>query len=123
MKPRPKVPAPLFALPPADEATLTVRQRAALLILRQHETGLTAHDLGREHHEHFGVHLDGRPDCTYCTKNGAALAQALKAKGLVQQRKAGVFVAGRASGDAPGHEDPSYDPATSPWPEGFGDAA
>jgi hypothetical protein len=123
VKPRPKVPAPLFPLPPADEATLTPRQKVALRILRQSD-GLTGYVLGRHVHDYYGTHLDGRRDCEHCSRTGVDLAKTLKSKGLVKQRSGGVYVAARASGEARGHVDPgAYDPATAPWPDGFGDAA
>lgn len=109
----------LFEPPPADESTLTVKQSVALRIIRESDGGLTGYDLGRKLHDYFGSHLDGRPDCAYCSPTGTDLAQRLKALGLVVQRAAGVYQDANAAIVDVGRCDPSV----PDWPEGFGDAA
>jgi hypothetical protein len=99
--PRPKVLGGRLFLPPAVlEASLTPRQQVALLILRDHREGLTAHDLGQLVHEHLGVHHDGRPQCDWCSRTGAELAKSLKRAGHVTQHKGSVYRTVSALGGA-----------------------
>jgi len=71
-------------LVPKQPAPLTDRQQRALDAIRRagHE-GLSGWDIG----DAIGEHP------LYCRANGVRLARALKARGLVRQRKGGLYVA------------------------------
>jgi hypothetical protein len=98
---------------------LTVRQRYALEII---------HDLQPVTSDELGAHLCARRGkhaadtrCQYDTVNGREVARALRAKGLVRERRdEGWYIAGSGpvGRTGPGGG-PGYDPATAAFPEGF----
>lgn len=114
---------------PSDDATaykhpvLTDRQRLALEYVGAHQP-VAAVELGAVLHEdraaRGGKGHSAAEHCAYCSDEGRAMGRALRAKGLVQERRGAGWV---LKGARPEHSRPDhsrcYDPATAPLPEGF----
>jgi ribosomal protein S27AE len=113
------------ALPAEDRigiTKLTERQEFALRAVLDHPDGLSGEDVGRLVHEHFQKHRPGFTTCDFCQSAGLELLRALKDRGLVAQRRGGIYqaIAGSRGAASDRHAaDDSYDPQTAPWPEGF----
>lgn len=84
---------------PLEKPELTERQQFALDTLRQ--LGFAqAVEIGAALHFRRGRHtLDAY--CTYCSSEGTSVLRALKRKGLVRQRRGGVFEPLEESGRSP----------------------
>lgn len=99
---------------------LTARQRFALEQVAAHQP-IPSVELGALLHEERALrggsgHTAGEA-CDWCATEGRNMGKALRAKGLVRERRGAgwVLVGFKGSTRIVG----CYDPASSPWPEGF----
>lgn len=111
----------LFTPPPAD-GNLTHRQAFALGLLEQQPAGLRATDVGVAVHQEFSnpCSCSATSACKWSMATGLEVLRALKKRGLVVQRKSGLWQHHRSAADPGSRSDrrsgSGYDPATASIP-------
>lgn len=108
-----------LSLDPATAAVkLTARQQHALTLIAQLGP-IPSSELGAHMHERRGVH-GHETRCTFCRAEGKSVADALRKKGLVRIRRGEGWYAVEANGKPQRKRESSgYNPATTPWPDGY----
>lgn len=97
---------------------LTARQQHALTLIEQHGP-ISSSGLGARMHARRGKHPDTLA-CEWCPDEGKTVARELRRKGLVRyKRDSGWYVVGTTGKPQRERESSGYDPATTPFPDGF----
>ena len=104
--------------PSSPPVKLTDRQQHALTLITEHGP-IPSAELGAHMHARRGRH-DATTSCTWCAEEGKTVARELRRKELVRYRRnTGWYAVGTTGKPRRERETSGYNPATTPWPDGY----